>query len=55
MAPTEKDRDILGRTLWGEARGEGFAGQVAVACVIRNRVNEARTDLGGEKAMPTSA
>ncbi|QXI55823.1 cell wall hydrolase [Pseudomonas alvandae] len=42
MAPTEKDRDILGRTLWGEARGEGFAGQVAVACVIRNRVNDGK-------------
>jgi len=34
---TEKDRDILARTLWGEARGEGTAGQIAVAWTIRNR------------------
>ena len=38
MAVTEKDRDILARTLWGEARGEGPAGQIAVAWTIRNRV-----------------
>jgi len=24
MTTSEKDRDILARTLWGEARGEGF-------------------------------
>jgi spore germination cell wall hydrolase CwlJ-like protein len=38
MTVTEKDRDVLARTLWGEARGEGAAGQVAVAWTIRNRV-----------------
>lgn len=38
MTATEKDRDILARTLWGEARGESFAGQIAVAWTIRNRV-----------------
>lgn len=38
MTVTEKDRDILARTLWGEARGEGAAGRVAVAWTIRNRV-----------------
>lgn len=42
MTATEKDRDILARTLWGEARGEGLAGQIAVAWTIRNRVNEGR-------------
>jgi len=42
MTATEKDRNILARTLWGEARGESLAGQVAVACVIRNRVNDAK-------------
>jgi len=42
MNATERDRDILARTLYGEARGGGFAGQVAVACVIRNRVNDGR-------------
>jgi len=30
-------RDTLARTLWGEARGEGRAGMVAVAAVICNR------------------
>jgi spore germination cell wall hydrolase CwlJ-like protein len=38
MPVTEKDRDILARTLWGEARGESLAGQIAVAWTIRNRV-----------------
>jgi spore germination cell wall hydrolase CwlJ-like protein len=42
MTDSEKDRDILARTLWGEARGEGLAGQVAVAWTIRNRVNDGR-------------
>jgi len=28
----------VARTVWGEARGEGWPGQVAVAAVIRNRV-----------------
>ena len=27
MTVSEKDRDILARTLWGEARGESLAGQ----------------------------
>lgn len=43
MTEHEKDRDILARTLWGEARGEGLAGQIAVAWTIRNRVNDGRT------------
>ena len=38
MNASEKDRDILARTLWGEARGEGLDGQIAVAWTIRNRV-----------------
>lgn len=38
MTVTEKDRDILARTLWGEARGEDLIGQIAVAWTIRNRV-----------------
>jgi N-acetylmuramoyl-L-alanine amidase len=42
MTVTEKDRDILARTLWGEARGESLAGQVAVAWTIRNRVNDGK-------------
>jgi hypothetical protein len=31
MIATDKDRDILARTLWGEARGEGTAGQIGAA------------------------
>ncbi|VVO24210.1 hypothetical protein PS723_04459 [Pseudomonas fluorescens] len=42
MTVTEKNRDILARTLWGEARGEGLAGQIAVAWTIRNRVNDGK-------------
>lgn len=34
----EKEVDILARTIWGEARGEGELGMTAVACVILNRV-----------------
>ena len=42
MTVTELDRDILARTLWGEARGESLAGQLAVAWAIRNRVNDGK-------------
>ncbi|WP_349970916.1 cell wall hydrolase [Pseudomonas caspiana] len=53
MTVTERDRDILARTLWGEARGEGLAGMVAVAWSIRNRVdmdlhNDGKPDWWGE-------
>eukprot|EP00731_Ephydatia_muelleri_P014889 Em0008g609a len=33
------DVDVLARTLWGEARGEGRTGMEAVASVIINRVD----------------
>ena len=36
------EKDILARALWGEARGEGVAGMVAVANVIMNRVADRR-------------
>jgi len=42
MTESEKDRDVLARTLWGEARGESLAGMVAVAWTIRNRVNDGK-------------
>lgn len=53
MTVTNKDRDILARTLWGEARGEGLAGQIAVAWSIRNRVemdlhSDGKPDWWGE-------
>ncbi len=35
--------DVLARTLWGEARGEGPMGMEAVACVILNRVAVAQS------------
>lgn len=49
----EQDIDVLARTIWGEARGEGVAGMVAVAWVARNRVemdlgNDGKPDWWGE-------
>jgi N-acetylmuramoyl-L-alanine amidase len=38
--------DTLARTLWGEARGEGEAGMIAVAAVVRNRI-DLSARLGG--------
>ena len=38
----ELEIDVLARTLWGEARGEGAVGMKAVACVILNRVKIAQ-------------
>ena len=43
MTVSEPDRDILARTLWGEARGEDLIGQIAVAWTIRNRVFDGKT------------
>ena len=34
------DADILARTIYGEARGEGYDGMKAVACVVVNRVKK---------------
>lgn len=42
MIYSEQDIDTLTRTLYGEARGESRLGQVAVAWVIKNRVNPKR-------------
>lgn len=36
------EADILARTIWGEARGEGRKGMEAVACVIMNRTKNPR-------------
>ncbi|MHA6180447.1 cell wall hydrolase [Pseudomonas mohnii] len=38
MSATDKERDVLARTLWGEARGESLSGKIAAAWTIRNRV-----------------
>lgn len=40
------EADILARTLFGEARGEGAAGMEAVASVVLNRVAHARKKGG---------
>lgn len=34
---TEKDIEILAKTIYGEARGEDIAGKKGIACVIMNR------------------
>ena len=39
---TEMEIDVMARTIWGEARGEGLQGMQAVAMVILNRVTIAR-------------
>ena len=38
----ELEVDVLARTIWGEARGEGSVGMEAVACVVLNRVRIAQ-------------
>lgn len=40
------DVDILARTIYGEARGEGDEGLKAVACVIMNRIHSGVTWWG---------
>lgn len=41
LGPTDPI-DIVARTLWGEARGEGQTGMHAVGCVIHNRAKIAK-------------
>ena len=38
LSPSE-DALVVAKSVWGEARGEGHAGRVAVACVIKNRLD----------------
>lgn len=38
----ETEIDVLARTIWGEARGEGTIGMQAVACVVLNRLRVAK-------------
>lgn len=49
---SENDRDTLVRTLFGEARGEPEAGQIAVVHVIRNRVMARQTNAALECLRP---
>lgn len=39
LVDKSEEIDVLARTIWGEARGEGVTGMQAVANVIINRVN----------------
>lgn len=50
---TPRDIEILARTLYGEARGEPWEGKIAVAWVVRNRVetdihSDGKPDWWGE-------
>lgn len=54
-----KDLDVVARTVYGEARGEPWLGKVAVAWVIRNRVevdlnDDDKPDWWGEGYIPIS-
>ncbi|MBL6934012.1 MAG: cell wall hydrolase [Alphaproteobacteria bacterium] len=40
--PQDDAVDVLARTIYGEARGEGLRGMEAVACVVMNRVRHAQ-------------
>ncbi|WP_142851008.1 cell wall hydrolase [Telmatospirillum sp. J64-1] len=52
LSPSATDIDILARTLYGEARGEGIAGMSAVAHVILNRVRRRRWYGAGVPGYP---
>lgn len=41
------EREVVARTIWGEARSEGRTGMAAVAAVIRNRALDGRSYFGG--------
>lgn len=42
ILPTDHDFDVMARTIFGEARGEPYEGQIAVAHVILNRWRSGR-------------
>lgn len=42
MEASDRDLDVLARTIWGEARGESQEGRIAVAWVVRNRSERRR-------------
>lgn len=44
----ESDIDTLARTIYGEARGEGQQGMIAIANVVMNRVNSGITWWGDD-------
>lgn len=48
MSNMLQDIDILARTIYGEARGEGVEGMEAVACVVMNRYKSHKWFTGYE-------
>lgn len=54
MNATDKDRDVLARTLRLEAHGEGLAEQIVVAWTIRNRLfdSKAKSWWMGRQCVP---
>jgi len=42
MSETISDTMVVAKTIYGEARGDDIRGMLAVACVIRNRVQHPR-------------
>lgn len=50
MLVTDHDIDVAARTVWGEARGEAWAGKVAIAWVLKNRTQDSRKRYGGSLA-----
>lgn len=49
MSVNDIDRDVPSRIIWGEARGEGLLGQIAVAWTISNRVDDGNPTHGGRR------
>ena len=47
MSETISDTMAVAKTIYGEARGDGIRGMLAVACVIRNRVQHPRVRWWG--------
>lgn len=47
MSETLSDTMVVAKTIYGEARSEGIRGMLAVACVIRNRVQHPRVRWWG--------
>lgn len=38
MTPSKEDLEVVAKTVWAEARGEGISGMTCVAYVIKNRL-----------------
>ena len=46
MSQKEKDIEVLGRTIYGEARGESITGKKAIAAVVLNRFKSGKWFAG---------